>query len=212
MIFTEFDLQINKTADRMYALFAICNALSPSRLDDNIANISKEKYGEQVMKLAKGSVSFLPTSHFHSFFDDRDPTALEELFIHACPKFISANPPPYDDSEALSQLLSKEPGPDPATRHLSLFLSNAAAQSSAPTLRSFLKLYTSLDAKKLSGFLDSDEEEMVQQLMAMKLAGRSVSRVGGETGLLAGSIVRTGDLNFVINEVLYRGFLFRHAL
>jgi translation initiation factor 3 subunit L len=38
----------------MYALFAICNALSPSRLDDNIANISKERYGEQFAKMARG--------------------------------------------------------------------------------------------------------------------------------------------------------------
>ena len=33
--------QISKTADRMYALFAVCHALSPSRLDDNIGNIAK---------------------------------------------------------------------------------------------------------------------------------------------------------------------------
>lgn len=185
----------------MYALFAICNALSPSRLDDNIANIVKEKYGDQVSKMAKG--------YYHSALQfnnsaqpiNSDATAFEELFIHACPKFMAANPPPYDDPAALSQLMGTEPGPDPAARHLSLFLSNAAAQASAPTLRSFLKLYTSLDAKKLAGFLDTDEEEMVQQMMAMKLAGRSVSRVGGEKGLLDGTIVRTGDLNFVINEV-----------
>ena len=46
--------QINKTADRMYALFAICNALSPSRLDDNIANTSKERFGDQFAKMARG--------------------------------------------------------------------------------------------------------------------------------------------------------------
>lgn len=46
--------QISKTADRMYALFAMCHALSPSRLDDNIANIAKERYGEQYAKMARG--------------------------------------------------------------------------------------------------------------------------------------------------------------
>jgi RNA polymerase I-associated factor PAF67 len=50
-------VKINKTADRMYALFAICNALSPSRLDDNIANISKERYGEQFTKMLRGYVA-----------------------------------------------------------------------------------------------------------------------------------------------------------
>jgi translation initiation factor 3 subunit L len=46
--------QIDKTADRMYALFAICNALSPSRLDDNILNMVKERYGEQFTKMSRG--------------------------------------------------------------------------------------------------------------------------------------------------------------
>jgi translation initiation factor 3 subunit L len=48
--------QIDKTADRMYALFAICNAMSPSRLDDNILNIVKERYGEQFTKMSRGLV------------------------------------------------------------------------------------------------------------------------------------------------------------
>lgn len=48
--------QINKTADRMYALFAICQALSPSRLDDNVFNTVKEKYGEQLGKMQRGFV------------------------------------------------------------------------------------------------------------------------------------------------------------
>jgi translation initiation factor 3 subunit L len=48
------NIQISKTADRMYALFAICNALSPSRLDDNIANMAKDRYGEQISKMVHG--------------------------------------------------------------------------------------------------------------------------------------------------------------
>lgn len=47
-------LQINKTADRMYALLAICSALSPMRVDDNISNIVKERYGEQFTKMSRG--------------------------------------------------------------------------------------------------------------------------------------------------------------
>jgi translation initiation factor 3 subunit L len=181
--------QISKTADRMYALFAICNVLSPSRLDDNISNIVKERYSEQLSKMtSRNSEEAIP--------------AFEELFLYACPKFMSANPPPYDDPIALSALLSAEPQPDPAHRHLGLFLSDVRAQAPVPTLRSFLKLYTSLDAKKLANFLDADEESMVQQMMAMKVATRSVSRVGSEKGLLEGTTITTSDLNFVINEVL----------
>jgi translation initiation factor 3 subunit L len=180
--------QINKTADRMYALFAICNVLSPSRLDDNISNIVKERYSEQLTKMSSRN------------FELEALPAFEELFLYACPKFMSANPPPYDDSTALSALLAAEPQPDAAHRHLSLFLSDVRAQAPVPTLRSFLKLYTSLDAKKLANFLDADEEDMVQQMMAMKVATRSVSRVGNEKGLLEGTTISTSDLNFVINE------------
>jgi translation initiation factor 3 subunit L len=47
----------------MYALFAICNSLSPSRLDDNIANIAKERFAEQCGKMSRGSVNSLIISH-----------------------------------------------------------------------------------------------------------------------------------------------------
>jgi hypothetical protein len=40
----------------MYALVAICNALSPSRLDENITNIVKERYGEQFSRMVRGYV------------------------------------------------------------------------------------------------------------------------------------------------------------
>lgn len=42
---------------------------------------------------------------------------------------------------------------------------------------------------------------MVQQLMVMKQASRSISRVENEKGLLGGQMISTSDLDFVINEV-----------
>jgi len=185
----------------MYALFAICHSLSPSRLDDNIANIAKERFTEAYAKMSRGGADAL--------------SAFEELFLYACPKFINANPPPYDDPAALQALLSpvsptdEDDGGADATkmdsthRHLSLFLADVAAQAQVPTLRSFLKLYTSLGAKKLANFLDADEEEMVQEMMVVKQASKSISRVTGSEGLglLDGQTITTSDLNFVIAEV-----------
>jgi hypothetical protein len=136
-------------------------------------------------------------------YSDEGLPAFEELFLYACPKFISANPPPYDDQEQLAAY-AEDPSPEPAQRHLALFLADVRAQAAVPTLRSFLKLYTSLDAAKLAGFLDADEEEMVQQMMAVKAASRSVSRVGHERNLLDGQMISTSDMDFVINEVSYR--------
>jgi translation initiation factor 3 subunit L len=147
--------------------------------------------------------------------------------MYACPKFISANSPPYDDPAAISQLLNASPTDspsqrttelptaathtDPAHRHLRLFLSDVTAQSPVPTLRSFLKLYTSLGSKKLANFLDADEEEIVQEMMVMKQASRSVSRIGTEKGsLLDGQTITTSDLNFVIDDVRFLRRFFFH--
>ncbi|KAH9007551.1 RNA polymerase I-associated factor PAF67-domain-containing protein [Lactarius pseudohatsudake] len=105
----------------------------------------------------------------------KGPPAFEELFLYACPKFISANPPPYGDPEQLA-LYTEEPPSEPVQHHLALFVANMRAQAAAPTLRSFLKLYTSLDAAKPAIFLDADEEEMARQMMAVKAASRSISR------------------------------------
>lgn len=142
--------------------------------------------------------------------------AFEELFLYACPKFITANPPPYDDPIAISTLIStgsetespthtssSSAQTDATHRHLVLFLADIEAQLPVPTLRSFLKLYTSLDAKKLANFLDADEEELVQEMMVLKQASRSISRVAGSesTSLLDGQMITTSDLNFVIDEV-----------
>lgn len=52
--------QINKTADRMYALMAICQALCPSKMDEGISTAMKEKFGDQYAKMVRGGcVSFL---------------------------------------------------------------------------------------------------------------------------------------------------------
>ncbi|KAG9123478.1 hypothetical protein FRC07_014884 [Ceratobasidium sp. 392] len=189
MDLVKLNQKINRTADRMYALLAICNALSPSRLDDAIMTNLKEKYGEQHTKMSKGT--------------EEGFAAFEELYTKSCPKFISSTPPPYHDTELLSLYVTSPPV-EPLQRHLTLFLSDVRIQQSVvPTLRSFLKMYSSLDASKLAGFLDADEEEIVQQMMVMKGASRSLSRaaVTGEGGgLLDGTVISTSDLDFVIDE------------
>lgn len=127
-----------------------------------------------------------------------------------------ANPPPYDDPIAINALISASsetesltqtspPQSDATHRHLDLFLADIEAQLSVPTLRSFLKLYTSLGAKKLANFLDADEEGLVQEMMVLKQASRSISRVAGSEGtsLLDGQTITTSDLNFVIDEVRF---------
>jgi translation initiation factor 3 subunit L len=46
--------KIAKKCDQMYALLAMCIALCPTRLDENIHNHLREKYGDQLSKMQKG--------------------------------------------------------------------------------------------------------------------------------------------------------------
>lgn len=161
----------------------------------------------------------ISTSQSTSFLLSRQEglNAFEELFIYACPKFITANPPPYEDPNAINAILNSTDAPssyDSTQHHLNLFLADVAAHLPVPTLRSFLKLYTSLDAKKLANFLDVDEEEMVQELMVLKQASKSLNRVPGMegTGLLDAQMTTTSDLNFVIDEVSRQNRSFVHLI
>jgi translation initiation factor 3 subunit L len=198
----------------MYALFAICNTLSPSRLDDQILSNAKERYADQIAKMSlpfttgPSAVAAEPTTPATATApttpaattESEAIAAYKELFLFACPKFITANPPPFHDHDALNAFMN-EPPEEPAARHLDLFLSGVRVRAEVPTLRSYLKLYTSLDASKLSGFLERDEEELVQLMMVMKGASRGISRVNNEGTLLDGQVITTTDLDFVINEV-----------
>lgn len=160
--------------------------------------------------------------------------------MYACPKFITANGPPYDNPATLAALLnpatpspptSPSSGPsnpvsDPTHRHLRALRAHFLSLTPVPVLRSLLKLYTSLDARKLAGFLDAgvDEEEVLSWMMVMKNAGRCVGRVnivagadrdedkggtssanGAGGSLLDGEWMSISDLNFVIDEVSVHG-------
>lgn len=167
-------------------------------------------------------------------------STFEEIFLYACPKFITANGPPYDDPATL-RLLLDPPTPaspaspsaqnntasDPTHRHLRALTAHYLSLTPVPVLRSLLKLYTSLDARKLAGFLDAgvDEEEVLSWMMVMKNAGRCIGRVNITTGvdkdeekgaatsgasssnsgtsLLDGEWMSISDLNFVIDEVRF---------
>jgi translation initiation factor 3 subunit L len=174
--------QIAKTGDRMYALLAIVCALCPTRLDENVQTAMRDKYGEQFGKMSKGGEEGL--------------AAFEELFLYACPKFITGNGPPYHDDEALRAFYTS-PIPDPAQHQVRIFLSDVKSQLSNANIRSFLRLYTTLGTDKLANFLEVNQEDLVEELMVAKASSRSVKWNDG--GLLEGEIVNTSDLDFVID-------------
>ncbi|EDP45452.1 hypothetical protein MGL_0441 [Malassezia globosa CBS 7966] len=80
---------------------------------------------------------------------------------------------------------------------LRIFLQDVKTQLSNVHIRSFLRVYTSLGTDKLAGFLDVDEEEVVEMMMVLKNSTRSLKWTTG--GLLEGEVINTSDLGFVID-------------
>ena len=164
---------ISKKNDQMYALIAICIAFHPTKLDDTIHTALKEKYGDQLLRLQHGGPESLPL--------------FEELFRSACPKFITPVPPDFDN-----------PGVnvDPVDHHLTIFMDEVKTNMFSPTLKSYLKLYSTMDLNKLAGFLEVEPEKLRGWLLVNKQRSRQTRWT--EKGLLEGETVGTGDLDYAI--------------
>ncbi|PPJ54089.1 hypothetical protein CBER1_06320 [Cercospora berteroae] len=165
---------ISKKNDQMYALVAICVAFHPTRLDDTIHTALREKYGEQLTRMQRGGPEALPI--------------FEELFRSACPKFISPTPPDFDNPQI---------NVDPVEHHLAIFMEEVKNNIYTPTVRSYLKLYTTMDLTKLAGFLEVDADTLRSWLLVNKQRSRQV-RHTGDGGLLEGDIVNTSDLDYAM--------------
>ncbi|KAI9661008.1 MAG: hypothetical protein M1821_009335 [Bathelium mastoideum] len=164
---------ITKKNDQMYALVAICVAFYPTRLDDTIHTALREKYGEQFNRMQRGGPDSLPL--------------FEELFRSACPKFISPTPPDFDNPEI---------NIDPIEHHLAIFMEEVKNNMWSPTVKSYLKLYTTMDLKKLAGFLEVEPEQLRNWLLVNKQRSRQVR--WSEGGLLDGQVVNSSDLDYAM--------------
>ncbi|KAF2487943.1 eukaryotic translation initiation factor 3 [Neohortaea acidophila] len=172
----QFD-SITKKNDQMYALVAICVAFYPQRLDDTIHTALREKYGEQLTRMQRGGPEALPI--------------FEELFRAACPKFISPTAPDFDNPQL---------NVDPVEHHLAIFMEEVKNNMFSPTVRSYLKLYTTMDLKKLAGFLEVDAETLRSWLLVNKQRSRQMRH--SEGGLLEGDVVNSSDLDYAMQADL----------
>ncbi|KAH0308201.1 hypothetical protein KCU71_g8856, partial [Aureobasidium melanogenum] len=66
----------------------------------------------------------------------------------------------------------------------------------SPTVRSYLKLYTTMDIKKLAGFLEIDADTLRGWLLVNKQRSKQVRHTEG--GLLDGDVVTTNDLDYAM--------------
>ena len=140
---------------------------------------------------------------------DEAVEVFRELYLQACPKYLNVNPPPYEDEAALAEWNNDHPPQDATQRHLELFLSDVAAVKGVPSIRNLLKLYTSIDAAKLSAFIQSAavdgdaEEDILERLMVLKAASRTYAKSQADGSLLDGDRIVTNNLDFTVDGVSF---------
>jgi translation initiation factor 3 subunit L len=175
---SQYDSMMKKT-EQMYALLAVCVSLCPNRVDEHVHTTLREKLGEKMLRMQRG-----------------EEPPYEELFSYACPKFIGLAAASHQGqhSDAI-------PASDPYKHQLRLFMDEVRIEIALPTIRSVLRLYSSISITKLSGFLDKmDPQRLTTLLMALKSKSRQLQWSGHGTAAAQGSLVNASDFEFYIED------------
>jgi translation initiation factor 3 subunit L len=127
--------QYAKLLDRMIGILAILTHISPPTglVDDSILKVIREKQGGTLAKIDAGEAGY------------------EDLFMYACPKFVS--PSAQVDAYKLQ---------------VQQFVQEMSSQGSSRKMRSYMKLYTSISVEKLAAFNDMTKEEFLPLLLSYK--------------------------------------------
>merc|ERR1712080_577309 len=100
-----------------------------------------------------------------------DLSEFEACFTFACPKFLSPVPPPIEGIAADSTgMVHKEP----LKLQLKVFIDEVKQQMLLPTIRSYLKLYTSMPLDKLADYLGISVDDLEKHLLCFKHKMRNV--------------------------------------
>lgn len=172
--------QFQKLYDRMIALLAIITHVCPAAglVDDTVARTVRDKHGKQLSKIEAGEEGY------------------EDLFIFACPKFITPSVPQYE--AALSKGASAGPnGQDAYKLQVKHFMNEMANQQTMRKLRSYMKLYTSISVDKLGRLVM--EEDFRSLLMSYKHKMRQLEVKGGSDEF--GTVM---DIHyFITNDIIH---------
>uniref|UniRef100_UPI00358F99DF eukaryotic translation initiation factor 3 subunit L n=1 Tax=Myxine glutinosa TaxID=7769 RepID=UPI00358F99DF len=166
---------VNKQNEQVFGLLALSLALYPMRVDESIHTQLREKLGDKLLRLQKG-----------------DLPLFEEMFTYACPKFLSPVVPNY---EQISGTYHREP----FLQQLKVFLDEVRQQNMLSTIRSYLKLYTTMPVSKLAGFLDMSEPEFWIQLLIFKHKMKNLVWTSGISAL-EGEFQTSSEVDFYIDQ------------
>ncbi|XP_026486808.1 eukaryotic translation initiation factor 3 subunit L [Vanessa tameamea] len=177
--------QINKQTEQMYHLLAICLVLHPQCVDESIQQVLREKnYHEKMFKMQYGDLG-----------------EFESCFTFACPKFLSPCPPPIEPGSNY--------GRDAVKHQTQVFMDEVRQQKMLPTIRSYLKLYTTLPLAKLAAFMSAarggerdaarEHAALAIHLLCFKHKMKNVVWTKGPSGL-DGRFQSGSELDFYIDN------------
>ncbi|KAJ3204588.1 Eukaryotic translation initiation factor 3 subunit L, partial [Clydaea vesicula] len=147
---------ITKMQEKIYFLLAICVSLSPQRIEESVHTVMREKVGIDVfIKMQRGVEDTL--------------NDFGELFQKSSPRFISPVLPNFDNFSPL---------PNPGDYQLKIFLSQVKQHTKMSVVRSYLKLYTTLDLTKLAEYVDSSPSDLRTLLLSFKHKTINQKKVG----------------------------------
>eukprot|EP01135_Chromosphaera_perkinsii_P009691 Nk52_evm17s1837 gene=Nk52_evmTU17s1837 len=173
--------QILKKNEQMYALLAMTVTLCPQRIDESVHAVLREKLYDKLMRMQKG-----------------DESAFEELFQFACPKFVLPVPVPMDAPLA-------NHNQEAYRVQMRLFLNEVHQQAFLPTVRSYLKLYTTMPVEKLAGFLNMSKEQFLTHLLLFKHKTRNLVWLG-EGSPSNGEPHSSSDVDFyIVGDMIHIG-------
>merc|ERR1712100_909263 len=105
-----------KKQDQMYVLLLLALALCPRPLDEALERYIRDKFADKQARLQRG-----------------EELCFEELFQYACPKFVTASMPDFDNIENFNQNEAHQ-------RQLKLFQQEVKQQQFLPRIGAYMKL------------------------------------------------------------------------
>ncbi|GMH52260.1 hypothetical protein TrLO_g7223 [Triparma laevis f. longispina] len=167
--------QFMKLNDKMLAFLAIISLIQPAiKIEDSLSKVTNQMFGDKLAKVEGGDEGF------------------DEIFSFACPKFVSPVVPDYKSSEEPRNLSAIA-----YSKQVRQCVDDIKSTSNLVRLRSYLKLYTSIDVAKLATFCEIEESAMANRVLALKktiCAQLEHQRKQGPP--LAGTVVDHGDVGF----------------
>ena len=138
------DQVMKKSLDKILALLAVCISLLPGvKVDDQVKELVEAKFSEKMRRLQLGEVN-----------------VFSDIFESSCPRFISSALPDYANMTNLVQ--------EAYANQVAVFIKEVRQHVAVLRLRSYLRLYASIDMAKLARFSDMKESELISLVLNYK--------------------------------------------